>query len=95
MASISFFGGIDGAGDEMGEIQGSSFGKPDGTTHQIELLTDHAVILRVKLEGSKDSVDLLFSKDQARAFGESFDAALRRLGLDDIPRPVRVHPRKR
>jgi len=93
MGAISFFGGID---DELGEIQGSSFGEPDGSTHEIELLEGLGhMILRIKLEGSKKSVDLLFTDDQARAFGESVDAVLRRLGLDDIPKVVRVHPRKR
>ena len=82
MGAITYFPEY-GADDEIADVQGSSFGEPDGTTHRIEVLEGEGhLIVRVKLQGSQDAVDLLFENEQAIAFGAGVRAVLSRLGLD-------------
>ena len=65
-----------------GKLRGSSFCKPDGTEHDVALFEDDGhMVLRVRLAGSSESVDFLFSAKHAVAFGSATEAALSRLGL--------------
>jgi hypothetical protein len=78
MAPIFYFGV-----ETDGTISGSSFGEPDGTKHEVELLEGEGhMILRVTLAESEKSVDLLFTDKQAISFTEATKAILRRLNLD-------------
>lgn len=82
MGAISYFPDYN-ADDEIANVQGSSCGEPDGTTHRIEVLEGEGhLILRVTLQGSQGEVDLLFENEQAVAFGAGVQAVLSRLGLD-------------
>lgn len=82
MGAITYFPEY-GADDEIADVQGSSFGEADGTIHRIEVLEGNGhLIVRVQLQGSQESVELLFENDQAVAFGGGVQAVLRRLGLD-------------
>ena len=82
MGAICYFPEY-GADDEIADVQGSSFGESDGTTHRIEVLEGNGhLIIRVKLHGSQEAVDLLFQNDQAIAFGDGIQAVVERLGLN-------------
>lgn len=66
-----------------GKLQGSSFGKPDGTEHAVEIWEGNGkIILRVELEGSARAIDLVFTNKQAVAFASAAERACSRLGLD-------------
>ncbi len=82
MGAIFFFPAY-GHPAEIADVQGSSCGEPDGTTHRIEVLEGEGhLIVRVELNGSEKPVDLLFNREQAIAFGDGVQGVLRRLGLD-------------
>ena len=75
MSALFFF-----SSDNDGLISGSSFGHSDGTKHHVELLeTEGKMILRVKLKGMDDSVDLLFNKTQAESFASGVDGLMTRI----------------
>lgn len=68
--------------DSIADVDGSSFGESDGTKHRIEVLEGNGhLIVRVKLQGMDEPVDLLFNDEQASAFGAGVEAVLFRLGL--------------
>jgi hypothetical protein len=79
MGAISYF-----EEDRYGKIRGSSFGEPDGTEHNVELLEGNGhMILRIAFADSERPVDLLFTPEQAVAFTRAAEAILMRLGLDE------------
>jgi hypothetical protein len=82
MGAITYFPAF-GDDDEIAEVQGSSFGEPDGTKHRIEVLEGNGhLIVRVTLKDAKGPVDLLFSDEQASGFGAGVQAVLRRLSIE-------------
>lgn len=81
MSATTFFPDYN-SDDSIADVSGSSFGESDGTTHRVEVLEGNGhLILRVKLQDSSNSVDLLFNKNQADAFAGGVEAVLRRIGL--------------
>ena len=75
MGAISYFDV-----DTYGKIRGSSFGEPDGTEHELELLEGNGrMILRVKLADNPKAVDLLFNIEQAMAFSDAITAIEKRI----------------
>jgi len=82
MGAITYFPAF-GEDERIADIQGSSFGEPDGSEHRVEVLEGRGhLIVRVTLQGIENSVDLLFTDGQAVGFGAGVQAVLRRLGLD-------------
>ena len=72
------------------EVDGSRFGEPDGTKHNVELLEGNGkFILRVRLEGTERDIDLCFTDQQAMKFSEATEDVLFRCGLKDRPRTTR------
>ncbi len=61
-------------------VSGSSCGEPDGTQHVLQVLEGNGrLIIRVQLNGSEKSVDLLLDGAQALAFAEGVNGVIRRI----------------
>jgi len=63
------------------EIAGSSFAEPNGKTHMVEVFEGEGnFLVRVECAEGKP-IDLLFTREQAEAFGNSVDECLARIGI--------------
>jgi hypothetical protein len=68
--------------ERFGRISGSSFGEPDGTDHEVEVLEANGhLIVRVEI-GDNGPVDLLFTKEQAAEFASAVDSVLLCVGIN-------------
>lgn len=78
--SVTFFGP-----DGNGALSGVRFARSDGKRHEVELLENEGqMLLRIKLDGMDDSVDLLFTNEQAVNFGSAVLMCLHRIDLVDV-----------
>lgn len=83
MSAVTYFPDFN-TDPDAGNISGSSFAKPDGTVHRVEVFTDLGQLLvRVELEGSEKPVDLLFSDEQAVLFRDGVNTIVEYQGIEE------------